>query len=175
MAKNKRVVLGVTGSIAAYKACDIVRRLMEQGCDVNVVMTTEATRLISPTTFAALSNRPVFSDLWDTHAWQMAHIEFAKADCLLIAPATANTIAKLAVGIADDCVTTTALASTAQLIIAPAMNDQMYQHPAVIENCATLKKRGAIFVNPIKGKLACGVVGVGHLADVEDIIKAVLK
>ena len=174
--KTKAIVLGVCGSIAAYKAGDIVRRLQEQGCDVTVVMTREAQRFITPLTLSSLSGKDVYTDMFEGDAWRMAHIELARsADAVLIAPATANIIAKASHGMADDLLSTFILTTRAPLLIAPAMNDEMYANPQVQENCAKLKKAGVKFIEPIKGKLACGVVGVGHLADVEDIVKAVLK
>jgi phosphopantothenoylcysteine decarboxylase / phosphopantothenate---cysteine ligase len=176
MAKNKSIVLGVCGSIAAYKAGDIIRRLQEHGCDVSVIMTKEAKEFITPLTLSALSGKDVYGDMFEGSAWRMAHIELAKsADVCLIAPATANIIAKAAHGMADDLLSTFILTTRAPLLIAPAMNDDMYANTMVQENCQRLKKHGAKFIEPIKGKLACGVVGVGHLADVEEIVKAVLK
>ena len=174
--KNKRVVLGVCGSIAAYKAGDIIRRLQDAHWDVTVIMTNGARQFITPLTLATLSGKEVYSDLFDGASWQMLHIELAKnADAILIAPATANVIGKLAGGIADDALTTFVISATADVYIAPAMNDQMYASSIVQENCARLKKRGFKFIEPQKGKLACGTVGVGHLAGIEDIVKEVTK
>ncbi len=176
MAAPRKILLGVCGSIAAYKACDITRRLMENGCQVDVAMTAEAAKLVSPTTFAALSGRHVYADMWDQQAWSMSHIELARqADVFLIAPATANTIAKIAHGFADDPVCALALTVHCPIIMAPAMNEDMFNNVAVKENIATLKKRGVQFIEPIVGQLACGVNGVGHLADVGEILKVVLK
>ncbi|MDP2652435.1 MAG: flavoprotein [Candidatus Omnitrophota bacterium] len=174
---KKHVILGVTGSIAAYKAADVIRLLQEHGFEVSVLMTGEAKKFIAPMTLAALSGRPVLSDMFsgDEKGWEMPHIRLAKeAAALVIAPATAHTIAKLACGMADDVLTCTALATRAPLVIAPAMNEEMYLHPAVKENCLKLKKMGARWVEPVKGLLACGIVGQGHLAAVEDIVKAVV-
>ena len=176
--KAKRVLLGVAASIAAYKACDIIRRLQDQGCDVQVIMTKEAKDFVTPLTLSCLSGKPVLSDMFEitNGGWQMPHITLAQgADVFLIAPATANIIAKLALGLADDLVSCTALSMKGPLLIAPAMNDEMYQNAAVKNNCNQLRSRGAIFIEPKVGKLACGVTGVGHLAEVEDIVKAVLK
>ena len=174
--KSKRIVLGVCGSIAAYKAGDIIRRLQEAGCEVTVLMTKEAREFITPLTLSTLSGKTVYSDMFNEDAWQMAHIELARsADLILIAPATANCIGKLANGLADDLLTTFCITSRAKVLIAPAMNDDMYANPIVAENCAKLRKHGFKFIEPIKGKLACGTVGIGHLADVEEIVKAVLK
>ena len=172
----KKVVLGVCGSIAAYKAGDIIRRLQEKNCVVTVVMTKEAQQFITPLTLSALSGKDVYTDMFDANAWRMAHIELAaQAEAVLIAPATAHIIAKIAHGLADDILSTFVLTTRASLLIAPAMNDQMYANAMVRENCAKLKKHGVKFIEPAKGKLACGSVGIGHLAEVEDIVNAVLK
>jgi phosphopantothenoylcysteine decarboxylase/phosphopantothenate--cysteine ligase len=172
--KVKQVVLGVCGSIAAYKAGDIIRRLQDKHCAVTVIMTKEAAEFITPLTLSSLSGKNVYSDMFDKYSWRMAHIELARdADIVLIAPATANIIGKLASGMCDDLLTTFVIASRATVFIAPAMNDAMYANPIVRENCAKLKKHGFKFIEPVKGKLACGTVGVGHLAEVEDIVKAV--
>jgi len=172
----KNIVLGVCGSIAAYKAGDIIRRLQEKDCAVSVIMTAEAQQFITPLTLGSLAGGNVYTDMFDANAWKMAHIELArKADAVLVAPATANIIAKIAHGMADDLLSAFILTTKAPVVIAPAMNDEMYANAMVKENCAKLKKHGIKFVEPVKGKLACGVVGVGHLADVEDIVKAVLK
>jgi phosphopantothenoylcysteine decarboxylase/phosphopantothenate--cysteine ligase len=174
--KVKQVVLGVCGSIAAYKAGDIIRRLQENHCEVTVIMTHEATEFITPLTLSALSGKNVYSDMFDKSSWRMAHIELSRsADIVLIAPATANVIGKLASGLADDLLTTFVITHRAPIWIAPAMNDEMYANGIVQDNCAKLKKHGFKFIEPLKGKLACGTVGVGHLAEVEDIIKTVLK
>jgi len=174
--KSRQVVLGVCGSIAAYKAGDIIRRLQDNHCEVTVIMTKEAEEFITPLTLSSLSGKNVYSDMFAQDSWRMAHIELArKADIILIAPATANVIGKLAAGLADDLLTTFVITSRAPVFMAPAMNDEMYANGIVRDNCAKLKKHGVRFIDPVKGKLACGTVGVGHLAEVEDIIKAVLK
>ena len=174
--KSKRIVLGVCGSIAAYKAADLVRRLQEHDCDVHVIMTREAEQFITPLTLAALSGRQVYSDMFEDKSGSMAHIELVRqADAVVIAPATANIIGKLACGLADDVLSAFAMTTRAPVFIAPAMNEGMYTNEIVRENCAKLKKHGFKFIEPVKGKLACGVVGVGHLADIEDIVKAVLS
>jgi len=174
--KIKRIVLGVCGSIAAYKAGDIIRRLQDNHCEVTVIMTKGATQFITPLTLSSLSGKNVYSDMFDQNAWRMSHIELAKSiDLVLIAPATANVIGKLANGLADDLLTTFAITSIAPVFIAPAMNDEMYLNAIVKENCAKLKKHGFKFIEPVKGKLACGTTGVGHLAEVDQIVKAVLK
>ena len=174
--KVKQVILGVCGSIAAYKAGDIIRRLQDNHCEVTVIMTKEAAEFITPLTLSALSGRNVYGDMFDKHSWRMAHIELARgADAVLIAPATANIIGKLANGLADDLLTTFVTTSRAPVFIAPAMNDQMYANAIVKENCDKLKKHGFKFIEPVKGKLACGSVGIGHLAEVDQIVKAVVE
>ncbi len=173
---KKHVVLGVTGSIAAYKAADIVRRLQDQGCDVTVVMTASAEKFVTALTFEALTHRPVYRDMF-THegAWDVAHVSLAKqADVFLIAPATADIMAKVAHGFADDFVACTALTTKAPIMMAPAMNDDMFSNPILQENVVKLKKLGVIFIAPKKAKLACGTVGLGALADVDVIVKAVV-
>ncbi|MBF0490816.1 MAG: hypothetical protein HQL15_09450 [Candidatus Omnitrophica bacterium] len=174
MAK-KNIVLGVTGSIAAYRAADLIRRFQDEGADVTVVMTKESCEFITPLTLATLSGKEVYTDMFAKSNWKMGHIELSKADALVIAPATANVIGKLANGLADDFLTTLAITTKAKIFIAPAMNEDMYKNAIVTENCAKLKKYGFKFIEPIKGKLACGIVGAGHLAEVEDIVKVVLK
>ena len=172
--KFKRIVLGVCGSIAAYKAADLIRRLQEHGCEVQVIMTKEAQHFIAPLTLAALSGKNVYSDMFEPHTWRMAHIELARgADVVLIAPATANIIGKLANGLADDLLSVFVMTTRAPVFIAPAMNTDMYTNEIVRGNCSKLKKHGFKFIEPVKGKLACGVVGVGHLAEVEDIVRTV--
>jgi phosphopantothenoylcysteine synthetase/decarboxylase len=173
MANGKTIVLGVTGSIAAYKAADLTSRLTKAGCDVHVVLTSDAQRFITPLSFKALSRHPVVADLDDEEeGWKPTHIRLAdEADLLLVAPATANNIAKLAHGLADDALTCIALALTpqARVLIAPAMNGKMWLHPATQENVATLKTRGVEFIGPDQGMLSCGYEGVGRLWDVEKI------
>ncbi|HOW35335.1 MAG TPA: flavoprotein [Candidatus Omnitrophota bacterium] len=174
--KNKEILLGVTGSIAAYKACDILRRLRDRDLGVTVIMTKEAAQLVTPLTFASLSGRKVYIEMFDqdTTSWEIDHVALAeKAEVLLIAPATANVIGKLANGIADDLLTCTAMATKAKILIAPAMNTGMYENIIVQENITKLKKLGIGFIDPVKGKLACGTTGAGHLADVETIVKTV--
>ena len=169
----KLIVLGVTGSIAAHKAADLTSLLTKQGCDVRVVMTADAQRFITPLPFRTLSRHPVVTDLYDEdEGWQPTHIKWAdEADLLLLAPATANVIAKLAAGLADDALTCIALAlrPEAKLLIAPAMNGKMWQHPATQENVIRLKQRGAEFVGPDSGLLSCGYEGIGRLEPVESI------
>ncbi|MFA5059341.1 MAG: flavoprotein [Candidatus Omnitrophota bacterium] len=176
MKKPKEIILGVCGSIAAYKAGDIIRRLQDQNCQVTVVMTKEAQRFIPALTLSALSGRKVLTDMFDEDSWKMSHIASGqKADLFLIAPATANVIGKLSAGIADDFLTCLALATQAKILIAPAMNDVMYKNKIVQENISKLKKMGVSFIEPVKGKLACGTTGEGHLAEVDDIVRSVVR
>lgn len=174
---SKNVVLGVTGSIAAYKAAELTSQLTRQGCDVRVVLTGDALKFITALPFKTLSRHPVITDLYDEEeGWKPTHIRLAdEADLLLIAPATANTIAKLALGIADDALSCIALALNprARLLIAPAMNGKMWLHPATQQNAATLKGRGAEFIGPEEGLLSCGYEGLGRLWPVEKVAERV--
>lgn len=166
----KKIVIAVTSSISAYKACDLVRLFVKDGFNVFVTITENACKLVSPLTFQVLSGNPVYTDetLWEKK--EMGHISLKdNADLFLIAPATANIIGKFANGIADDIVTTTFLAMKAPVLIAPAMNPDMYSHWAVQENIQKLKSRGVLFVEPDKGLVACGDEGQGKLADVDKI------
>jgi len=176
---GKNIVLGVTGSIAAYKAADLTSRLAKQGANVNVVMTADALRFITPLPFKTLSRHPVVSDLYDEEeGWKPTHIRLAdEADLLLIAPATANTMAKLAHGIADDALSCIALAlnPNAKTLIAPAMNGKMWLHPATQQNVAILKQRGVEFIGPEEGMLSCGYEGLGRLWEVENIARRALE
>jgi phosphopantothenoylcysteine synthetase/decarboxylase len=171
----KRVIHGVTGSIAAYKAAELTSLLVKGGCDVSVVMTADALRFITALPFKTLSRHPVVTDLYDeAEGWKPIHIQLAdEADMLLIAPATANTIAKLALGLADDSLSCIALALNpkAKLLIAPAMNGKMWLHTATRQNVATLKKRGARFIGPEEGLLSCGYEGIGRLWPCEEIAR----
>ncbi|MFB3894825.1 MAG: bifunctional phosphopantothenoylcysteine decarboxylase/phosphopantothenate--cysteine ligase CoaBC [bacterium] len=173
--KNKFIVLGVTGSIAAYKAGELIRRIRDKGATVQVIMTKAGTKFITPTTLEQLSNNRVLVEMFDTQFnWQIDHIAVAdKADVFLIAPASANLIGKYAQGIADDLLSTTLLATKAPVIIAPAMNENMLLHPVVQENIQTLKNRGVIFIEPEEGLLACGKVGKGRLADISVILDVI--
>lgn len=168
------MVLGVTGSIAAHKAVDIASQLTRSGFHVHVVMTSDALRFITALPFKTMSRHPVVTDLYDEEEdWKPAHIELAdNVDLLLIAPATANVIAKLAHGVADDALTCIALAlrPAAKVLIAPAMNGKMWQHAATQHNVALLKGRGVEFIGPDEGLLSCGYEGVGRLMPVEEII-----
>lgn len=170
------VLLGVTGCIGAYKACEIVRGLQKAGVRVKVVVTEHACKFVDPTTFRALTREPVAVGLFDEPGDPIHHISLAQeCDAFLIAPCTANVAAKLAAGIADDLLTTTALATTAPLIVAPAMNVHMYEHPATQANLALLKSRGALIIEAEEGYLACGDTGKGRLAGVEVIVGATLR
>ncbi len=175
MSKAKTILLGVTGSIAAYKAADLIRRLKERSYEVMVVMTQEAEKFITPLTLASLCEKKVYRDLFEgDHPQDMPHIALAQqADVFLIAPATAHVIGKIAGGLADDLLSCIALATRAPIIMAPAMNDGMYQNRIVQQNIRKLKALGIKFVEPTQGSLACGTFGEGHLAELEDILKAV--
>jgi phosphopantothenoylcysteine decarboxylase len=176
---NKNIILGVTGSIAAHKAADLASLLTKQKCSVRVVMTADAQRFITPLPFQVLSRQPVVTDLFDAdEGWKPTHIEMAdQAGLLLIAPATANVIAKLAHGLADDALTCMALALNpkAKILIAPAMNGKMWLHPATQQNVKTLKARGAEFIGPDKGMLSCGYEGIGRMWPVEQVAARALK
>ena len=176
---GKNIVLGVTGSIAAYKAPDLTSLLTKQGCDLHVVLTADALRFITALPFKTLSRHPVVTDLYDEEqGWQPTHIKLAdEADLLLIAPATANILAKLAHGIADDALSCIALALNpqAKLLLAPAMNGKMWLHPATQQNAATLKSRGAEFIGPEEGLLSCGYEGLGRLWPVDKVANRALE
>ncbi len=174
MLEGKVILVGVSSSIAIFKACELVSQLRQRGAEVFVLMTPNATKLVSPLTFHALSGNPVVTDLFDPQQYAIQHVALAeRADAFVIAPATANIIAKIAAGIADDAVTTTALACEAPLIIAPAMETKMWEHPATQRNLQTLRERGAIVVEPEEGWLASGKTGKGRLANIDKIIAAV--
>lgn len=169
---GKNVVIGVSGGVAAYKACEIVSRLKKLGANVDVIMTKSAAEFVAPLTFQSLSLNKVTIDMFDEPKyWEIGHIALAKkADIFLIAPATANVIGKIAGGIADDMLTTTVMAATCPVLIAPAMNTNMYENEIVQENMEKLKSRGYFFIEPIEGLLACGDVGTGKLPDPIDIV-----
>lgn len=169
------IVLGVTGSIAAYKSADLTSQLRKLGHEVHVVMTAEAVKFIGPLTLQTQSRHPVTTDLFDEKpGWAPGHIELAdNADLLLIAPATAHIIAELALGLAGHALAAIALATRAPLALAPAMNGKMWLHPATQQNVATLRARGAEFIGPDEGMLACGYEGVGRLLPVEGIVERV--
>ena len=167
----KCVALGVTGSIAAYKSAELASLLLKHGHDVFVVMTRDAAEFITPLTLQTLSKNPVTTSFFDEkESWRPGHIDLAdRANLLLIAPATANVIAELAHGLAGHPLAAIALATRAQILIAPAMNGKMWEHPATQENVARLKSRGAEFIGPEEGMLACGYEGVGRLWKVDEI------
>ena len=168
------VVLGVTGSIAAYKACELVRQLVKRGNDVHVVMTEHARAFVTPLTFQTLSRNPVGCDLFeDPPDWKPGHISLAAAaDLVVVAPATANILAKMAHGIADDLLSSTLLATKAPVVVAPAMNDGMWENPATQANLAALASRGVRVVSPGTGELACGTSGTGRMAEPSEILSA---
>jgi phosphopantothenoylcysteine decarboxylase len=172
------IVLGVTGSIAAYKAVDLTSLLVKRNCAVNVVMTADAQRFITPLPFKVISRHPVITELYDEEeGWKPTHVKLAdEANLLLIAPATANVIAKLAHGLADDALSCIALAlnPTARMLIAPAMNGKMWLHPATQQNVAALRIRGIEFIGPEEGMLSCGYEGKGRLEVVEKICQRAL-
>jgi phosphopantothenoylcysteine decarboxylase len=173
MSAGKNIILGVTGSIAAYKAADLTSKLGKGGANVNVVMTNDAQKFITPLAFKTLSRNPVVTNLYDEEeGWKPTHIRLAdEADLLLIAPATANIVAKLAHGLADDALTCIALALNprARVLIAPAMNGKMWGHAATQQNVQTLRGRGVEFIGPEEGMLSCGYEGLGRLWNVDEI------
>jgi len=168
---KKQIVLGIGGSIAAYKAADLTSILTKSGHDVFAVLTTHAAEFVTPLTLQTLSRHPVTTGIFDEkESWHPGHIALAdQADILIVAPATANLIAKLAMGLADDALTSIALATRAPLLIAPAMNGKMWLHPATQENVARLRSRGAQFIGPEEGILACGYEGIGRLWNTAEI------
>ncbi len=170
--QNQHILLGVTGGIAAYKTPILVRALRAAGAEVEVVLSANAHHFVTATALQAVSGRPVRQDLWDPQAEaSMGHIELARwADVVLVAPATANTLAKLAQGGADDLLSTVCLATTAQMVVAPAMNQQMFQHPATQQNLATLQQRGCHIAGPATGEQACGEVGPGRMEEPETLV-----
>ena len=173
---QRRILLGVSGGIAAYKSCELVRRLRDLDAQVRVVMTERATHFVSPTTFQALSGQSVRVSLWDEQAEAaMGHIELARwAERILIAPASADVLARLAHGLADDLLTTLCLASAAPLYLAPAMNQQMWAHPAVQANIETLRQRGAHLLGPAAGEQACGDIGSGRMLEPHELREALV-
>jgi len=177
VAGKQNIVLGVSASIAIYKACEIVRRLKDEAFSVNVVMTRESEELIKPIVFQSLSGNKVYCGLFDMpESWQIEHVSLAdKADLILIAPATANIIAKIASGICDDLLTCIVAATKAPVLIAPAMNENMYKNKITQGNISKLKSLGYRFIEPRAGKLACGAAGIGCLAEVETIISETKK
>jgi phosphopantothenoylcysteine decarboxylase/phosphopantothenate--cysteine ligase len=176
MKQAKRVVLGVTGGIAAFKAAEIASSLVRSGTCVHVVMTREAEEFVTPLTMQTLSRNKVYRGMFDMpESWDVEHVALAdQADLVLIAPATANMIGKLAAGICDDFLSCIVTATKAQVLLAPAMNDGMYRHPIVQENIAKLKKIGYAFIGPREGRLACGRDGAGRMCEPQEIVAAAL-
>ncbi len=172
---SKTIVLGITGGIAAYKAAELASKLTQAGAKVEVIMTESATKFITPLTFRSLTNRPVVTDMFELASeFSIEHVALAEAaDIVVIAPATANIIAKLATGIADDALSCTVLATEAPVVVAPAMNVNMFQNSITQENLTKLRDRGFTIVDPEYGRLASGKMGLGRLADVEKIIGTV--
>ena len=169
---GRRVLLGITGGIAAYKAAYLARLLKERGAEVQVLMTPAATRFVGPDTFAALTGRPVHSDVFE-HTEEVLHVRLAhEADAAIVAPATANLLAKLALGLADDLLTSTLLELTGPVVVAPAMHTGMWESPATRQNVETLRSRGVTVVGPTEGALAAGDEGMGRMADPEEIAEA---
>ena len=174
MIEGARILLGVTGGIAAYKAAFLASRLTQAGARVDVIMTTGAARFITPLTFQGVTGRPVHDDVFGSLPdGRIAHVNLAKeADLLIVAPLTAHTLARLAHGLADDLLTVTALACTAPLLLAPAMEEHMWQHPATQANLETLRQRGAFIVGPLSGHLASGASGIGRMVEPDDLLGA---
>lgn len=172
----KRILLGLTGGIAAYKSAELVRRLKERGVDVHVVMTQAACGFITPVTLQALSGNPVYTDMWDARIRDnMAHIELSRdKDLIVVAPATADFLAKLAAGLADDLLSTTCLARECRLVVAPAMNRQMWEHPATRRNVERLRADGVEILGPASGDQACGEVGMGRMLEAAEIADALV-
>ncbi|MCL4472444.1 MAG: bifunctional phosphopantothenoylcysteine decarboxylase/phosphopantothenate--cysteine ligase CoaBC [Actinobacteria bacterium] len=166
---GKRITLAVTGSIAAYKAVELLRLLTRAGHDVHVVQTPSSLKFVGEMSFQALSGHPVAVDQFEASTDAFSHIELASADLMLVAPATADTIGKMAAGIADNLLLSTYLATQAPVVICPAMNERMWEHPAVKENLATLRRRGVAVIDPGTGELACGEEGAGRMAEPSDI------
>jgi phosphopantothenoylcysteine decarboxylase / phosphopantothenate---cysteine ligase len=177
MLRDRHIVIGVSGGIAAYKAADVVSKLQQAGALVDVILTERAAEFVRPLTFSTLSHRPVYADLWEPTGEAAArHIDLGRAaDLLLVAPATANTIARLAHGLADDMLTAVALACTAPLVVAPAMEYHMYRHPATQANLALLVERGATIIPPESGHLASGDVGIGRFPETATILAYVRR
>jgi phosphopantothenoylcysteine synthetase/decarboxylase len=175
--KNKNIILGVTGSIAAYKACDIVRLFVKSGANVTCIVTENALKFVTQTALRTLSKNAVHSDMFEVpEKYNVEHISLAdSADIIVIAPATANVLSRLAAGAADDLLTSTVLASTKKVLICPAMNANMWAHKATQKNVEILKSYGYFFVMPGIGELACGATGAGRLADLSEIVKTTEK
>ena len=174
--ESPHIILGVTGGIAAYKAADLTSKLTSRGIVVHVVMTEAATKLVTPRTFQTLSRQEVTTSLWEVNDWKPEHVELGNlAKLMVIAPCTANTLGKIAHGIADDALSTCVLANRAPLLLAPAMNPAMWQNPAVQENVEILRRRKVHFVGPAAGHVACGADGVGRMSEPGEIITKILE
>ena len=172
----ERLILGVTGGIAAYKSADLCSRLTKAGVEVQVVMTENACRFVTPLTFRTLSRRPVVTSLWETPTWQPEHVALADwAQGFVVAPCTANFIGKFARGIADDALSTLAISVECPVMLAPAMNPKMWRQQAVQDNAALLRERGVIFCGPAAGHVACGADGVGRMAEVDELYTMILN
>ncbi|MCX5776693.1 MAG: bifunctional phosphopantothenoylcysteine decarboxylase/phosphopantothenate--cysteine ligase CoaBC [Candidatus Firestonebacteria bacterium] len=179
MLKGKNIIVGVCGGIAAYKVCELVQQLKYRGAEATVVMTKNACEFVTPLTFQTLSGRPVYTEMFrliNEEEWQVEHVELGKkCDLMVIAPATANILGKLAAGMADDPLTTTALCVRAPVLICPAMNTAMWNNGLVKDNVDKLKKFGYKFIGPGAGKLACGDTGKGRLEDIEKILEVITE
>lgn len=173
---KKSIALGITGCIAAYKGADLCSRLVQNGYNVHVLMTESATKLVTEQTFLTLSRNPVITSLWNSPEWRPEHVALSdQVGLLVVAPCTANFIAKLAHGIADDALSTFAITHAGPILLAPGMNPKMWQNPAVQDNVKLLKKRRALFAGPAAGHVACGPDGVGRMIEVEEILKQIVK
>ncbi|HRY29033.1 MAG TPA: flavoprotein [Elusimicrobiota bacterium] len=172
--RKREIVLGVTGSIAAYKAAELARRFQDGGARVTCVMTATATKFIAPLTLSALTGRPAAQDMFDQKLWNMSHLSLAQtADAVVVAPCSANVIGKLAAGLADDLLTTLVLAAQVPVFIAPAMHKAMWDHPATRKNVETCRSYGYRFVGPVEGPLASGASGVGRMEEPSRIVETV--
>jgi len=173
--QSKRILLGVTGSIAAYKAADLASQLTQAGAEVDVILTEAATKFIAPLTFQSLTGRTAYSDLWGSDA-HVIHVGLGeRADLLVIAPATADVIARLAHGLANDLLTVTALAARCPVLVAPAMDGGMFAHPATQANLKTLAERGVALLGPAEGRMASGLVGRGRMVEPEEILRTAVE
>jgi len=172
---NPRIVLGVTGSIAAFRAADLASSMVQEGWEVHAILTADGARFITPLTLAALTHRPVHTSLWEEgDGGRMTHLDLAgAADVVVVAPASADCMARAAHGMAGDVLGAVLLATRAPLFFAPAMNPHMWQHPATRENIKTLQNRGAHFIGPAEGRLACGAEGPGRMAPVKEIVEII--
>jgi phosphopantothenoylcysteine decarboxylase len=173
--RNPRIVLGVTGSIAAFRAADLASAMVQEGWEVHAILTADGARFITPLTLAALTHRPVHTSLWEEgDGGRMTHLDLAgAADVVVVAPASADCLARAAHGMAGDVLGAVLLATQAPILFVPAMNSHMWQHPATQANVETLKSRGAGWVGPAEGRLACGIEGPGRMAPIAEVVKAV--